>query len=114
MERRQWRNELARGTLSFAALSVLSHEEVHGYELLIRLRECGFGHIKGGVMYPILARLESEGLVSHAWDTTNPGPARKILRLTPEGQAELAEARRAWQEIITNMDRLSEGRGDEV
>lgn len=111
MERRHWRGELARGTLPFAALAVLAHEEVHGYELLTRLRESGFGHVKGGVMYPILARLESEGLIAHTWDTANSGPARKILRLTPNGEAEFAEARKAWQEIAASMNRLSEGEG---
>lgn len=62
-------------------------------------------------MYPILARLESEGLIAHTWDTANSGPARKILRLTPAGQAELVEARKAWQEITTSMNRLSGGVG---
>ncbi|MFD1846457.1 PadR family transcriptional regulator [Arthrobacter flavus] len=85
----------------------MAREQIHGYELLIRLKENGFGHIKGGVLYPILHRLEDDGLVAHTWDTGTGGPARKVLRLTPEGEKELAHAKQAWQEITQSLNRLN-------
>lgn len=108
---RQWRSDFVRGSLTYAALAVLSREEIHGYELLTRLKEYGFGHIKGGVMYPILHRLEDDGLIAHTWDTNTGGPARKVLRLTPKGTTELAEAQRAWQEISHSLQRLTTEEG---
>ena len=103
---RQWRNDFARSALPYAALAVISNEDIHGYELIVRLKECGFGHIKGGVMYPILRRFEDDGLLEHYWDTTSHGPAKKMLRLTDEGRNELSGAENAWQDISRSLSMI--------
>lgn len=106
---REWRSTFVRGALPYAVLAVLSREEVHGYQLLVRLKESGFGHIVGGVLYPLLRRLEEDELVAHRWDTTVRGPARKVLRLTSKGRHELAEAQGAWRQVSASLARLTEG-----
>lgn len=88
-----------RGALRYAVLATIASEEVHGYELLTRLKEHGLGHIKGSAMYPLLRRLEDDGLIAHSWDTSSGGPARKVFRLTSEGRQELVHAESAWGEI---------------
>lgn len=95
----EWRVEFVRGALRYAVLATLASEEVHGYELLTRLKEHGLGHIKGSAMYPLLRRLEDDRLIAHHWDTSSTGPARKVFHLTLEGQQELAQAESAWREI---------------
>lgn len=95
--------------MPYAVLAVLSREEVHGYQLLVRLKESGFGHIVGGVLYPLLRRLEEQELIAHRWDTTARGPARKVLRLTSNGQQELLEAQTAWRQVSASLVRLTEG-----
>lgn len=99
----EWRVEFVRGALRYAVLATLASEEVHGYELLTRLKEHGLGHIKGGAMYPLLRRLEEDGLIAHLWDTGSGGPARKVFGLTPEGHQELAQAESAWREITESF-----------
>lgn len=101
-----WREEFARASLRLAVLSALSHGDAHGYHLLNLLKERGLGHIKGGTLYPILVRMEEEGLLSHQWDTETPGPARKILHLTDDGREQLKLARQAWKDISPSLDML--------
>lgn len=103
----QWREEFARAALRYAVLAALSHRDAHGYQLLTYLKEKGFGNIKGGTLYPVLTRMEDEGLLRHQWDTSNTGPARKILILTDEGHGQVVLAQRAWQDISSSLKMLT-------
>lgn len=92
--------------LRYAVLASLAATEAHGYELLSRLKEHGFGRLTGGVIYPLLRRLEEEGLLSHRWDTQTRGPARKVLQLTESGREDLLQADKAWQDLSDDLARL--------
>ncbi|MGV2950547.1 PadR family transcriptional regulator [Glutamicibacter sp. AGC46] len=107
MSVRQWRNDFARSALQYAALAVIAEEDIHGYELIVRLREHGFGDVKGGVLYPLLRRFEEQGALEHYWDTTSHGPAKKMLRLTGEGRDELLAAEQAWQDISRSLSMIN-------
>ncbi len=63
-------------------LALLHRGEAYGYELTKKLESSGMGVIKGGTLYPVLARLEAEGLVYIRWSEPRSGPARKYYRLT--------------------------------
>ena len=73
--------------------------EAYGYELAKRLEAAGFGEIKGGTLYPLLNRLERDGLVTTVWRTNDQGPDRKYYRITHRGQSELSEASNAWSKF---------------
>lgn len=103
----QWREEFARAALRYAVLAALSHRDAHGYQLLTYLKEKGFGNIKGGTLYPVLTRMEDEGLLCHSWDTSNTGPARKILMLTDEGRSQVEIAQHAWKDISLSLQMLT-------
>ena len=62
------------------------------------------GEIKGGTLYPLLARLETRELVTIEWRTGEGGPGRKYFRLTDAGRAELADARTAWSTFERAVD----------
>jgi PadR family transcriptional regulator, regulatory protein PadR len=104
----EWRESFVRSTLTYAVLVLLSEAPSHGYALLRRMRERGLGHLKGGTVYPILARLEEQGMLGSSWDTTEAGPARKVYSVTPEGVHSLTEARQAWREIDASLHRQDE------
>lgn len=106
MARRTWRANFARGALPFALLAALSEEPTHGYRLMQILTERGLGAFKPGTVYPALLRLEESGDVTTSWDTTAPGPARKEYRLTTQGLSTLQDARAAWQEITSSLERM--------
>ena len=78
--------ELTRAALPQAVFAVLSHGESHGYAFAELLRQHGFTRIKGGTLYPLLKRLEGQGLVEHIWQHDQAGPGRKQFTLTELGR----------------------------
>ncbi|WP_144794721.1 PadR family transcriptional regulator [Kocuria palustris] len=90
------RSEWLRGVLQPCVLQCLADGPAYGYAIIARLADSGLGEIKGGTLYPLLARLEARELVTVEWRTGEGGPGRKYFRLTDAGRAELADARTAW------------------
>lgn len=80
-------------------LLLLLERPAHGYDLMERLREFGFdGEDQDpGMVYRNLRRLEHQGMVESEWDTSGPGPAKRLYQVTPEGRELLT----AWGAVIT-------------
>jgi len=85
-------------------LLLLHCDEIHGYELLDSLNPFGFAEnpVDLSTVYRLLRSLEDEGLVTSRWDTPNAGPARRLYRLTAEGDLYLAW----WVEDLRETDRV--------
>lgn len=98
-----WQQELNRAALPHAVLAVLSSGESHGYAIIEFLKSHGFARIKGGTLYPLLKRLEDQGLVEHAWQHMEAGPARKQFSLTEQGRVELQRAAAAWRQMDESL-----------
>jgi PadR family transcriptional regulator, regulatory protein PadR len=103
--------EWLRGTLSLCVLGILSEGDSYGYEITQRLEDAGLGAIKGGTLYPLLARLEAQQLVVPVWRSGLGGPDRKYLRLTGAGHAELSDLRARWRRFGATVDKLVHIRG---
>ncbi|HEV7629074.1 MAG TPA: PadR family transcriptional regulator [Streptomyces sp.] len=95
-----------RGVIELAAAAVLAEGDNHGYAVAQRLAEEGFGRLKGGVLYPVLARLESEGILSSTWTAGEGGPGRKVYSLTDDGSRWLAAQSSRWSRFAERMDHL--------
>ena len=76
--------ELRRGTVVLACLLLL-RQPGYGYALLDQLRDLGFA-VDANTLYPLLRRLESQGLLTSSWDTEESRP-RKFYRPTPTASA---------------------------
>ncbi len=74
--------ELRRGTLTLCVLSQMA-EKKYGYALVQSLEEKGVP-IDPNTLYPLLRRLEGQGLLASSWETDGPKP-RKYYRRTPYG-----------------------------
>lgn len=86
-------------------LLLLVHcQEIHGYELLDSLRPFGFAAnpVDLSTVYRLLRSLEDERLVTSRWHTGNTGPARRLYRLTAEGDRYLA----SWVDDLRETDRV--------
>ena len=92
----RWPGEWMRGVLSLCVLRVVADGPTYGYAIAGRLAEAGLGAVKGGTLYPILTRLESEGLVSSSWEAGDGGPGRKFFTLTGAGEQALHERAEQW------------------
>ena len=103
--------ELRRGTLALAALSQL-RESRHGYSLIRRLTARGL-EVEQGTLYPLLRRLDEQGLLDSRWDVGGSRP-RKYYTLSPLGAEVLADLRGLWRDLVrTTSDLLDESPGGE-
>ncbi|MEX0974041.1 MAG: helix-turn-helix transcriptional regulator [Bacillota bacterium] len=78
-------------------LLLLLERPAHGYDLISRLQDFGFGEGQDpGMIYRNLRRLEDQRMIRSEWDTTGSGPARRFYEVTPEGR----ELIKAWTDTI--------------
>lgn len=86
-------------------LAILAEADSYGYAILQRVRELSGGQMEwtDGMLYPVLHRLERLGHVESRWEVPETGRRRKYYRLTPTGQAQLAEERRQWQAVDATL-----------
>ncbi len=77
----------------------------YGYELIHNIHKFGFvqGQAPPGMIYRHLRELEADGLVHSEWQTEGSGPARRIYRLTIEGEEALALWIEYMQDQATNL-----------
>jgi PadR family transcriptional regulator PadR len=91
------RSQMLRGVLDICLLAVMSEGPAYGYEMTKRLRARGLSTVGEGSIYPLLGRLERDGLVETTRAASNGGPPRKYYSLSPTGEVALESGRREWQ-----------------
>jgi PadR family transcriptional regulator PadR len=96
--------QLLRGVLDLCALAVMAEEPVYGYELTKRLRERGLSTVGEGSVYPLLGRLEREGLVETYREASNGGPPRKYYRPSAAGRRALQAGLGEWRATRDALD----------
>ena len=89
--------ELVAASARPLVLSILSGGESYGYALIQEVARRSGGRMEWteGMLYPVLHRLEREGLIESRWDEAE-GRKRKYYRLKREGRAALQEEREQW------------------
>ena len=95
--------ELRRGSLVLMVLSQMADQQ-YGYSLVQRLAGQGLD-LEPGTLYPLLRRLEKQGLLDSQWDT-EAGRPRRYYILSEAGQHVLAAMTEEWQNLAVLMDRL--------
>ncbi len=65
--------------------------------------------VRGGVLYPVLNRMEAEAVVESSWHAGQGGPGRKVYTITATGRQRLTELREAWSRYSDAMSRFLEG-----
>jgi len=92
--------EIRRGTLTIAVLSQLKTPQ-YGYSLLQSLESQNV-KIEANTLYPLLRRLEMQGLLQSDWDTTESRP-RKYYILNREGTEVYLRLKQEWKQINEEM-----------
>ena len=95
--------ELRRGILVLAALSQLK-EEKYGYALIRSLAEKGLD-IEQGTLYPLLRRLEDQGLLVSEWNVEGSRPRRYYV-LSESGRNTLQDLAEDWRQLTGVMELL--------
>ena len=95
MGKSEFSTQLIRSSTDLVILALLRDQPMYGYEILVTLTDRGNGEfqLKQGTLYPLLYRLEREGLISAKWETPPNGKKRKVYSLTADGKkAQLARS----------------------
>lgn len=103
------RSQLLKGILEGCILATIQQKPTYGYELSVKLQTFGLGEISEGSIYPILLRLQREGLIIGALKKSEAGPNRKYYQLTEEGHAALSEFTQHWEAMKTPVDNILSG-----
>jgi PadR family transcriptional regulator, regulatory protein PadR len=102
----QLRLEIRRGIVVLAVLSQMDTAR-YGYNLIQRLAERGL-EIEEGTLYPLLRRLEKQGLLESEWEIGESRP-RKYYRISPLGSEVLTALSAEWAETVDVMGRILRG-----
>lgn len=97
------RQELRRGSLILAVLGQLRAEH-YGYTLRKALAEAGV-EIEEGALYPMLRRLESQGLLTSEWREEE-RRNKRFYRLSAEGRAVLARLQGEWAALHASVEAI--------
>jgi PadR family transcriptional regulator PadR len=100
--------ELVAASTKPLVLSVLSEGESYGYALIQRVRELSNREIEWteGMLYPVLHRMEEEGLIESEWRESEAGRRRKYYRLCSQGKRELETDREQWLNVHSTLTKL--------
>lgn len=102
----QRKGQWLKGVLDLCVLGALAEGEAYGYQLARTLEAAGMGVIKGGTLYPVLNRLETDGLLTVTWRPSVKGPDRKYYTLTDAGSVLLEEGGKEWLAFSETTARL--------
>ncbi len=100
--------DLTAASSSALILSILAGSDSYGYQIIQSVRSLSDERIEwtDGMLYPVLHRLESRGLISSYWKNAPSGRRRKYYSLTEEGRKSLAEERAQWTVVDATLKRL--------
>ena len=97
------KQELRRGTLILLVLSQL-REDMYGYSLVKQLNDHDIP-MDANTLYPLLRRLEGQGLLESRWDTGE-SKTRKYYKITADGLAVLEKTTAYWRNFSANVEEL--------
>lgn len=96
-------SELRRGVIVLLVLSSL-HTEQYGYSLITEIEKGGVS-IEANTLYPLLRRLESQGLLTSTWNTDAAKP-RKYYEITDFGRDVYETLRRHWHSTVEGINKI--------
>ena len=107
----RWMSQLRKGLVEFCVIGAMGDSEAYGYQVVQRLAAAEGLAVSESTVYPILARLTKDKLVSVRAANSPSGPPRRYYRLTQDGHTRLAEMGAHWTGICGAIDALVKGDG---
>jgi PadR family transcriptional regulator, regulatory protein PadR len=100
---------LKKGTAELLVLAQLEDEPRHGYDIALRIEQRSHGTVSFNVasLYPILYRLEEQGVISGSWVERAGQRRRRFYKLTPAGRKRLVQQRQAWSAFMLAVQRAA-------
>jgi DNA-binding PadR family transcriptional regulator len=97
--------ELVAASSEALILSILARAESYGYEIIQQVRAFSGGQLEwtDGMLYPVLHRLERQGLIAARWELSSAGRRRKYYFITAQGKLGLQDRRRQWETVSATL-----------
>ena len=105
--------QMLKGVLEGCILQIINEEETYSYEITKKLSQYGLGEVSEGTIYPLMLRLQKNGLVNSVSKASSSGPKRKYFKLTDKGRQELEQFKQNWEDLFTSVNKLMGGIGNE-
>ena len=95
--------QMRKGFLVYCVLLICSHGDVYSSDIIKRLHAASLVVVEGTI-YPLLSRLQNDGLLLHNWKESQQGPPRKYYRVSPTGQLVLAELKKSNKQLQATIN----------
>lgn len=108
----KYEKQMKKGVLDMLVLKLLEPESKYGYQIIQEMKEKSeeVFQLKDGTLYPVLYRLEDDGLVVSEWsEAEGKQVPRKYYRITEDGKNAIVEIKNVWEKISHGIDRIMEG-----
>ncbi|MBR2041982.1 MAG: PadR family transcriptional regulator [Oscillospiraceae bacterium] len=103
------KTQIMKGILEGCVLALLSREKLYSQEIPKKLAVFGMNDVSDGTLFPLLLRLESEGLIQSEKVPVTSGPARKYYVTTEKGKEELLKFSGIWRGIDDSVNKILTG-----
>lgn len=103
-ELKKWSSQIRKGSLEMCLLAVVAHQPRYGFEIVQHLNELSGLAVSEGTLYPLLNRLQNEGLIEAFWQESASGPPRKYYNLTEPGREAFARMRDEWRRYAGSVE----------
>ena len=101
--------KVKHGSSEVVILTLLSHRDMHGYEIGKQVEELSDGVLRFEMasLYPVLYRMLHKGWLQAYWETSPVRRKRRYYRLTKKGRRQLAPLRKNWQQFFGALNRVA-------
>lgn len=100
--------QLRKGFMSYCVLTICSGQAHYTGDIIKRLRQAELVVVEGTI-YPLLGRLQKDGLLAYEWQESEQGPPRKYYRATELGRAVAAELKQQIKTLNSTLKTLEKG-----
>lgn len=97
--------QLRKGFLAYCVLKVCSHKSKYTSDIINELREAQLVVVEGTI-YPLLSRLQKDGLLTHEWQESEQGPPRKYYKTTDYGNEVVEYTTKKIAALNTTLEKL--------
>jgi PadR family transcriptional regulator PadR len=100
--------QMRKGFLVYCVLLICSHGNVYSSDIIKKLHNASLVVVEGTI-YPLLSRLQKDGLLLHDWKESPQGPPRKYYRVSPSGQKILEELKKTNKQLQATINNIEKG-----
>ena len=104
--------DLVAASATPIVLSILSEGPNYGYAIIKQVHRLSDGQLQwtDGMLYPVLHRLEKQGLISSRWYVSNEGRRRKYYQIKKQGAEKLKKQKAQWELVYSALKQLWENK----